>query len=240
MPRVDLIFFNWGLHNTAGTYVPGRQDTAERYMPNLEKIVDRLVELRSQYGTKLLFGTTTPHFCNQHVEEIVKLQVEQSTELMTDNSIPVVDLHAAIVDECGAPPQETCLNLSQGGCPHYSEAGYEWIANRAVGPTILAALAEEVHRPLEHAAAEPATSLERTAAALERAATKPKTVSETPVAEPEPAAWVPAATLDPAAAKPEPAAMEPTATLEPATAALEPANSEPAAAALEAAAAASV
>ena len=45
-----------------------------------------------------------------------------------------MDLHAAVIGACGAPPQAACLGEDGGGCPHYSPEGYAFIANSTLVP----------------------------------------------------------------------------------------------------------
>jgi len=141
--RVDLIYFNWGLHNLVGdggSIVPGQSGHQSEYLPGLETIVNRLTAVRATYGSKLLFGLTSPEMCNARQDAVVRKLNTLAATLMEKEGIPTVDLHAAVVQKCGAPPQQTCLGKHKGGCPHYSPEGYEWIANSTLAPAFLAQL----------------------------------------------------------------------------------------------------
>jgi len=109
----------------------------------LEKIVQRLVAVRHQYGTKLLFGLTSPEMCDKSQDDIVVKLNAQALNLMESNNVPTVDLHGAVVGKCGEPPQAQCLGKKGGGCPHYSGDGYAWIANTTLVPAFKAQLASE-------------------------------------------------------------------------------------------------
>lgn len=135
----DLIYFNFGLHNLVPdneSFVPGQSGRQSDYLPSLEKIADRLLEVNKTLGTKIVFGLTTPEMCDASKDAIVQSLNKQALGLMRSKSIPVVDAHAAVIQECGPSPQDTCLGKARGGCPHYSAEGYEWIAKNIVGAAI--------------------------------------------------------------------------------------------------------
>ena len=64
----------------------------------------------------------------------------RAASIMEAKHIPTVDLHAAIVGECGPAPQPTCFGLKDCFSPHCGAIGYEWLANSTVVPAIRALL----------------------------------------------------------------------------------------------------
>ena len=139
----DVVFFNWGLHNLVapgGAVVPGQSGTTDDYLPHLRNITARLAQLRAAHGTRLVFGLTSPEMCDADLDATVRALNAQAQALMDASDVPTVDLHAAVVAACGAPPQTECLGEAGGGCPHYSSDGYAYIANTTVAPAIRAAL----------------------------------------------------------------------------------------------------
>ena len=141
---VDLLYFNWGLHNLVEDghpTVPGQSGTQSDYLPYLRQIVERLLIARAANPRlKLLFGLTSPEMCDADADGIVQKLNAQAAQLMADSGIATVDLHGAIVGKCGAPPQKECLGEQGGGCPHYSSDGYDWIAREVLAPAFRAAL----------------------------------------------------------------------------------------------------
>ena len=145
LPDLDLVYFNWGLHNLVapgGRVVPGQSGYSTDYLHFLTKIATRLAQAAKQYGFKLLFGLTSPEMCDAATDAVVVGLNAQAKALMISLDIPTVDLHAAVVGKCGAPPQTECLGEKGGGCPHYSPAGYTWIANSTLAPAFRQLLAE--------------------------------------------------------------------------------------------------
>ena len=145
LPDLDLVYFNWGLHNLVepgGHVVPGQSGYTTDYLPFLTKIVTRLAQASKQHGFKLLFGLTSPEMCDAATDATVLSLNAQAKSLMDSLAIPTVDLHTAIVGKCGAPPQTECLGERGGGCPHYSPEGYTWIANSTLAPAFRRLLAE--------------------------------------------------------------------------------------------------
>ena len=58
---------------------------------------------------------------------------------MAKHGIPTVDLHHAIVGQCGAPPQGACFGAPKCFCPHCAGGGgvgYEWIAAHTIVPAL--------------------------------------------------------------------------------------------------------
>lgn len=146
MKNVDLVYFNWGLHNLVpdgSAASPGQSGNQGDYLPYLEKIVDRLVQIREELGVKLLFGLTSPEMCDASQDDIVLNLNRQAAQLMARNSVPTVDMHGDVIFECGQPPQDTCLGKEGGGCPHYSGDGYKWIAENSLAPAFKSVLAAD-------------------------------------------------------------------------------------------------
>lgn len=56
--------------------------------------------------------------------------------------IPTVNLQSAIIDKCGAAPQQSCFGISHCFCPHCPNSlarpspGYEWLAETTIAPAM--------------------------------------------------------------------------------------------------------
>jgi len=136
--RPDVLFFNFGLHNLDERRIPGQAGPIEEYAPFLEKIAEQLAALRPT--TKVIFGITTPEMCNKASDDVVVSNNKAAVDIMAKYDIPTVDLHAAIVGECGPAPNATCFGVKNCYCPHCSDVGYEWLAEHTLAPAIRAAL----------------------------------------------------------------------------------------------------
>ena len=119
--RPEVLMFNWGLHSRfpAGStpVVPGQHGDPAVYAQNLEKITQKLV-VWAGGKTKLLFAVTSPMLNDKTIDDVVVQHNKQAVEIMQRHNVPMVDLHAPIIKQCGAVPQATCWN--QTGCwsPH--------------------------------------------------------------------------------------------------------------------------
>ncbi len=140
----DLIMFNWGLHNslsgnkTSG-FVPGQSGPPSAYAPYLRKIVQFLRNSPALSRTKLLFAITTPMLCDAGIDAIQRDLNGEAREIMQQNGIPTVDLHAAVTQKCGPVPQDECFGSKGCYCPHCPAnggVGYSWLANSTIVPAI--------------------------------------------------------------------------------------------------------
>lgn len=119
--RPDVLMFNWGLHSRfpAGStpVVPGQHGDPSVYAANLEKITQKLV-VWAGTRTKLLFAVSSPMLNDKTIDDVVVQHNKQAVEIMRRHDVPMVDLHAPIIKQCGAVPQASCWN--QTGCwsPH--------------------------------------------------------------------------------------------------------------------------
>lgn len=148
--RPDLIYFNWGLHNTGmgstdnntgNGVVPGQSGRFVDYEPYLDKIAATISSLGPQ--TKSIFGITTPMMCSGPTDAIVQKLNQLAKAVMAKYSIPTVDMHAAITGQCGPAPNTHCFNQSSCFCPHCpmdNGIGYSWLANTTIAPAIRKAL----------------------------------------------------------------------------------------------------
>lgn len=137
----DVLMFNWGLHNSlAGNCtppcVPGQSGPPSEYAPNLEKIVQSLMDAPALKHSKLIFAITSPDLCNARIDAIQVALNEQAKDIMAKHHIPTVDLYAAITGECGAVPQPECFGRKGCFCPHCPGEGYKWLANATLVPAI--------------------------------------------------------------------------------------------------------
>ena len=136
-PQVpDVLWFNWGLHNLVvnGSVTPGQSGLVRDYGPYLDKIAQRLAGMMPR--TKVVFGLTSPEMCSATTDAIVVGNNKVAAAIMAKYSIPTVDMHAPIVNKCGAPPQMACLGQKNCFCPHCPGVGYEFIANTTITPAI--------------------------------------------------------------------------------------------------------
>eukprot|EP00049_Salpingoeca_infusionum_P022976 m.9769 g.9769 ORF g.9769 m.9769 type:complete len:328 (-) comp5491_c0_seq1:3512-4495(-) len=130
----DLIFFNWGLHDTVpanGSAVPGQSGYISDYLPQLSQLVEKFL----QKGTQLMFAITSPQLCDASLDGQVQYINGEAEQLMAMHQIPTVNLHQAIVNKCGAAPQQECFGLKGCWCPH-CPPGYSWLANSTISPAI--------------------------------------------------------------------------------------------------------
>lgn len=141
--RPDVLFFNFGLHNLNNKRDPGQSGPIAEYAPYLEKIATRLAALRP--ATTVLFGITTPEMCSKPSDDVVVSNNKDAVAIMAKYDIPTVDLHSAIVGQCGPSPNQTCFNQKTCFCPHCPQAngvGYQWLAENTIVPAIQKALQE--------------------------------------------------------------------------------------------------
>eukprot|EP00938_MAST-03A_sp_MAST-3A-sp1_P005025 g5025.t1 len=138
--RPDLLYFNFGLHNlidpihNPGVVIRGQSGLVSDYMPYLEKIVEYLVEW-ARDDVKLMFALTSPMMNSKTVDDIVLKNNANAQELMNRFNISTIDLHAPIVNSCGAVPQASCMGVESCWSPHCPK-GYGWLANSTVTPAI--------------------------------------------------------------------------------------------------------
>ena len=150
----DVLYFNFGLHNLGNDTLPGQAGPVAEYAPYLEKIVAKLVAWAKPTATKLLFGITTPEMCDAGADAVVQRNNVAAAALMRKYHVPTVDLHAAVVGQCGDAPNTTCFNQSTCFCPHCPQAngvGYEFLAERVIVP----AISKLLPPPMVEAAAAP-------------------------------------------------------------------------------------
>eukprot|EP00935_MAST-01C_sp_MAST-1C-sp1_P000703 g703.t1 len=133
----DVLFFNFGLHNTGSGTLPGQAGPVAEYAPYLDKIAQFIVS--EKIATKVLFGITTPQMCSATTDAVVMSNNKAAKAIMDKYNIPTVDLHAAITGVCGPAPNQTCFGQKTCFCPHCPQAngvGYEFLASKVIGPAI--------------------------------------------------------------------------------------------------------
>ena len=143
----DVLYFNFGLHNLNNDTIPGQSGPISEYAPFLERITARLVEWAAKHGTKLLFGITTPEMCDGALDDVVRRNNLEAATIMRRHGVPTVDLHAAVVGQCGASPNLRCFNQSQCFCPHCPQdngIGYQYLAKHVLAPAISKLLRSQV------------------------------------------------------------------------------------------------
>lgn len=135
----DVLYFNFGLHNLNNVTDPGQSGPIVEYAPYLDRITAKLSSWAAPHNTKLLFGITTPEMCDGDLDEVVRRNNVDAAAIMRKYNVPTVDLHAAIVGQCGASPNPMCFNQSTCFCPHCPQAngvGYEFLAQHVLVPAI--------------------------------------------------------------------------------------------------------
>jgi len=146
--RPDVIMFNWGLHDgpLGNRTVPGQAGLPAVYSKQLEMLTVRLKAAEPQ--AKLLFALTSPSLCDPTGDGCVVDLNNQAAAIMRRHSVPTVDLHDAIVKECGpANAHSACWGLPGCFCPHCNEGGtmqgYDWLAATVIVPALTALLPNE-------------------------------------------------------------------------------------------------
>lgn len=75
--------------------------------------------------------------CNATEDAVVVEINRQAKALMDSLSIPTINLHDAVVNKCGQPPQSSCFNHTNCFCPHCPDSdGYPWLASSTIVPAI--------------------------------------------------------------------------------------------------------
>jgi len=143
--RPDVIMFNWGLHDgpLGNSTVPGQAGLPDVYAAQLEVITQKLAAAEPQ--AKLLFALTSPSMCNPKGDGCVVNLNNQAKAIMQRHGIPTINLHDAIVKQCGPPsPKSACWGHRGCFCPHCPGGGpgqgYDWLANTTIVPALRALL----------------------------------------------------------------------------------------------------
>ena len=112
--RPNVLYFNFGLHNTGNNTIPGQAGPAAEYAPHLENIVKKLRAwagpAEADDSVKLLFALTSPMLNNVATDDVVLNNNKDAAAIMAEYKIPTIDLHAPIIEKCGPVPQTTCFN----------------------------------------------------------------------------------------------------------------------------------
>lgn len=117
--------------------VPGQNGPATLYLPQLTTIVQMLTNWTKTRPNppKLIFGLTSGMICNVAEDGCVVTLNNGAKQIMEQYSIPTVDLHEAVVNQCGPAPQASCFNQTGCFCPHCAPIGYEFLAS-VISPVI--------------------------------------------------------------------------------------------------------
>lgn len=139
----DILMFNWGLHDGPLKNVtePGQYGLPDVYASELENITARIQT--SLPRTKLLFALTSAYMCSAQNDGCVVNLNNQAKAIMDRYNIPTINLHDAIVQECGPSPQSACFNYTNCFCPHCSQGngvGYEFLASHVIVPALTSML----------------------------------------------------------------------------------------------------
>jgi len=135
--KPDVIQFNFGLHNTAppGKAKPGQSGYPQDYAPQLTLIADELLKT----GAKLLFVLSTPVPYSVEENDIIVELNQQAVSIMTERSIPILDLYSAVIDVCGQVPFWNCsisLNRDDDHNLHYTQEGYSYFSSAFIVPSL--------------------------------------------------------------------------------------------------------
>lgn len=118
--RPDVLFFNFGLHNTGNGTIPGQAGPYWEYAPHLENIVKKLRAWAGPAGNatsvKLMFALTSPMLNNDDTDQVILKNNRDAAAIMAEYDIPTVDLHAPIIAKCGPVPQTSCFNETNCWC----------------------------------------------------------------------------------------------------------------------------
>ena len=138
--KPDVIMFNWGLHDgpLGNSTVPGQTGLPDVYAAQLEIITKNLLAAEPQ--AKLLYALTSPSMCDAKGDGCVVNLNHQAAAIMAKYDIPTIDIHEAIVGQCGQPPQPKCFNQTGCFCPHCPMAGgvgYEFLAGKVIVPALV-------------------------------------------------------------------------------------------------------
>merc|ERR1712039_253676 len=138
-----------GLHDgpLGNATIPGQAGLPDVYAAQLEKITQMLIEKEPQ--AKLLFALTSPSLCSAAGDGSVVNLNNQAATIMNKYKIPTINLHNAVVGECGPPnPASACWGIKGCFCPHCSAGkegqGYDWLANNTIVPGIRTLLEQSV------------------------------------------------------------------------------------------------
>ena len=106
----------------------------------MQQATARLVQFSQQTGAKLIYGLTTAYMCSADTDGIISNTLNTAASaIMAAASIPVVDVHSAIIAKCGAVPQAQCFGETGCFCPH-CPPGYSWLSSSVIAPAIRALL----------------------------------------------------------------------------------------------------
>lgn len=132
----DVIMFNWGLHDgpLGNTTVPGQAGLPDVYAQELELITKMLIAKEPR--AKLLYALTSPSMCDAIGDGCVVNLNNQAAKIMAKYDIPTINLHSAVVSQCGPPPNFSCFNQSKCFCPHCPTVGYEFLAESVIVPAL--------------------------------------------------------------------------------------------------------
>jgi hypothetical protein len=141
--KPDVIMFNWGLHDgpLGNSTVPGQAGLPDVYAPQLEEITKKLMVAEPQ--AKLLFALTSPSMCDATGDGCVVNLNNQASAIMLKYNIPTINLHDAVVSQCGEPPQKKCFNQTGCFCPHCGASpspGYTFLAEKVIVPALTSLL----------------------------------------------------------------------------------------------------
>ena len=121
--------------------MPGQAGLPQFYAPQLEVITQMLIAKEPQ--AKLLFALTSPYMCaTQNDGSVVNLN-NQAAAIMAKYNIPTINLHDAVVGQCGPPPQQTCFGAHKCFCPHCmgnGSAGYHFLVDKVIAPALTSLL----------------------------------------------------------------------------------------------------
>ena len=119
--------------------IPGQNGNSSVYPGQLAAIADVLDAFAVGVGARVVGVLTTAFLCNVTSDGNIVALNNVARGIYEAHGWPVVDMHTPIVDQCGAPPVQSCFNSTGCFCPH-CPPGYSWLANATLVPALRALL----------------------------------------------------------------------------------------------------
>ena len=136
--KPDLILFNFGMHDGPmfNDTFPGQNAPPQNYQAELTLLTANLQTFAASVGAKLVFAHTTPYICTAQQDGCVQTLNNWADEIMATAGIPVLPTYEAVIAQCGTAPQASCFGEAGCWCPHCTDAGYVFIAEKVVSPAL--------------------------------------------------------------------------------------------------------
>jgi len=138
----DLITFNFGLHDLAQD---SEHVSIERYQRNLRNISTVLLDAMEEQHGRLFWLSSTPvpnmTLAPPRSQDDVPTYNAAAKEVMDALNIPIIDVYAFVIEQCGDEHYTSCPGFQKDGNVHFEGAGYtkmaEFIYNSIQNSTLL-------------------------------------------------------------------------------------------------------